>query len=104
MPTQVCTHPDVILNNATIKTLIGSKCDGVIGQVRTGAPPTHDLPAACFPPAARVSDGVQPTEAALNWRALSLERACLPGAPFRNGNFCRGEGARVLTLFPPPRS
>lgn len=31
---QVCTHSDVILTNATIKTLIGSKCDGVIGQVR----------------------------------------------------------------------
>lgn len=30
---QVCTHSDVILTNATIKTLIGSKCDGVIGQV-----------------------------------------------------------------------
>ena len=29
----MCTHEDVILNNATIKKLIGNKCDGVIGQV-----------------------------------------------------------------------
>lgn len=30
---EVCTHPDIILNNATIKKLIGNKCDGVIGQL-----------------------------------------------------------------------
>ncbi len=30
---EVCTSPDVILSNDTIKTLIGSKCDGVIGQL-----------------------------------------------------------------------
>lgn len=30
---EVSKHPDIILNNATIKQLIGSKCDGVIGQL-----------------------------------------------------------------------
>lgn len=30
---EVCTSPDTILNNATIKKLIGTKCDGVIGQL-----------------------------------------------------------------------
>ena len=35
--TQVCTHPDVILNIPTIKKLMGDRCDGVIGQARPGA-------------------------------------------------------------------
>lgn len=30
---EVSQHPDIILNNETIKKLIGSKCDGVIGQL-----------------------------------------------------------------------
>lgn len=30
---EVCTAPATILDNATIKQLIGSKCDGVIGQL-----------------------------------------------------------------------
>lgn len=30
---EVSQHPDIILNNATIKQLIGDKCDGVIGQL-----------------------------------------------------------------------
>lgn len=30
---EVCTHPDVILNNATIKKLMGDKCHGVLGQL-----------------------------------------------------------------------
>ncbi len=30
---EVCTSPDTILSNDTIKKLIGSKCDGVIGQL-----------------------------------------------------------------------
>lgn len=30
---EVCTSPDTILDNATIKTLLGTKCDGVIGQL-----------------------------------------------------------------------
>ncbi len=30
---EVCTHPDIILSNDTIKRLIGDKCDGVIGQL-----------------------------------------------------------------------
>ena len=30
---EVSQHPDIILSNATIKQLIGSKCDGVIGQL-----------------------------------------------------------------------
>lgn len=30
---EVATSPDVILSNATIKALIGDKCDGVIGQL-----------------------------------------------------------------------
>ncbi len=30
---EVCTSPDVILDNATVKKLIGDKCDGVIGQL-----------------------------------------------------------------------
>jgi hypothetical protein len=30
---QVSQHPDIILDNATIKKLIGDKCDGVIGQL-----------------------------------------------------------------------
>ncbi len=30
---QVSKHPDTILNNATVKKLIGTKCDGVIGQL-----------------------------------------------------------------------
>ncbi len=30
---EVCKHPDVILSNNTIQKLIGSKCDGVIGQL-----------------------------------------------------------------------
>lgn len=29
----ICTSPDTILDNATIKMLIGKKCDGVIGQL-----------------------------------------------------------------------
>lgn len=31
--TQVCKSPDTILSNATIKKLMGAKCDGVIGQL-----------------------------------------------------------------------
>jgi hypothetical protein len=30
---EVSKHPDIILDNATIKKFIGSKCDGVIGQL-----------------------------------------------------------------------
>jgi hypothetical protein len=30
---EVSQHPDIILDNATIKKLIGDKCDGVIGQL-----------------------------------------------------------------------
>ena len=30
---QVSKHADTILSNATIKRLIGDKCDGVIGQL-----------------------------------------------------------------------
>jgi len=30
---EVCTHPDTILDVPTIKQLIGSKCDGAIGQL-----------------------------------------------------------------------
>jgi hydroxypyruvate reductase 1 len=30
---EVSAHPDTILSNATIKALIGDKCDGVIGQL-----------------------------------------------------------------------
>lgn len=30
---EVSRHPDTILDNATIKKLIGQKCDGVIGQL-----------------------------------------------------------------------
>ncbi|GFR52097.1 hypothetical protein Agub_g14610 [Astrephomene gubernaculifera] len=30
---EVCKHEDIILNNSTIKKLIGSHCDGVIGQL-----------------------------------------------------------------------
>lgn len=30
---EVSKHPDTILDNATIKKMIGSKCDGVIGQL-----------------------------------------------------------------------
>ena len=30
---EVCTAPDTILSNQQIKALIGSKCDGVIGQL-----------------------------------------------------------------------
>jgi hypothetical protein len=29
----VSQHPDIILDNATVKKLIGDKCDGVIGQL-----------------------------------------------------------------------
>ena len=29
----ICKSPDTILDNATIKTLIGTKCDGVVGQL-----------------------------------------------------------------------
>lgn len=32
-PLQVCTSPDTILSQSTIKELIGEKCDGVIGQL-----------------------------------------------------------------------
>jgi len=30
---EISQHPDIILSNETIKKLIGSKCDGVIGQL-----------------------------------------------------------------------
>lgn len=30
---EVCASPDVILSNQTIKTLIGDRCDGVVGQL-----------------------------------------------------------------------
>lgn len=30
---EVSKHPDTILDNATIKKLMGDKCDGVIGQL-----------------------------------------------------------------------
>ena len=30
---EVCTDPDTILSNAKVRALIGSKCDGVIGQL-----------------------------------------------------------------------
>jgi hydroxypyruvate reductase 1 len=30
---EVCTSPDVILSNETIRTLIGARCDGVVGQL-----------------------------------------------------------------------
>ena len=29
----MCTAPDTILSQSTIKALLGSKCDGVIGQL-----------------------------------------------------------------------
>jgi len=30
---EVCTHPDTILSNAQVKALIGTQCDGAIGQL-----------------------------------------------------------------------
>lgn len=30
---EVSQHPDIILDNATVKKLIGDECDGVIGQL-----------------------------------------------------------------------
>jgi hydroxypyruvate reductase 1 len=36
---EVCTHPQVILDNAKIKQLMGTKVDGVIGQL-TGMTPS----------------------------------------------------------------
>lgn len=33
---EICTDPQVILDNKKIKQLMGDKCDGVIGQL-TGA-------------------------------------------------------------------
>jgi hypothetical protein len=31
--TEICTSPEIILSNSSIKNLIGDKCDGVIGQL-----------------------------------------------------------------------
>jgi hypothetical protein len=47
---EVCKQPDIILNNATIKQLLGTKCDGVIGQLTEVRPEPAYASRAVPPP------------------------------------------------------
>jgi hydroxypyruvate reductase 1 len=74
---EVSQHPDVILSNETIKTLIGSKCDGVIGQL------TEDWGSELFG-ALKAAGGTAYSNYAVGYNNVKVEEATKRGIPVGN--------------------
>jgi hydroxypyruvate reductase 1 len=74
---EVSTHPDVILSNATIKQLMGSKCDGVIGQL------TEDWGAELFE-ALKQAGGRAYSNYAVGYNNVKVDEATKRGIPVGN--------------------
>ncbi|MEW5313594.1 MAG: hypothetical protein WDW38_005149 [Sanguina aurantia] len=74
---EVCTSPQTILDNATIKKLIGSKCDGVIGQL------TEDWGSELFE-SLHSAGGVAYSNYAVGYNNVKVEEATKRGIPVGN--------------------
>lgn len=74
---EVSQHPDVILDNATIKKLIGDKCDGVIGQL------TEDWGAELFE-ALKQAGGHAYSNYAVGYNNVKVPEATKRGIPVGN--------------------
>lgn len=88
---EVCTSPDTILSNATIKKLMGDKCDGVIGQLTEVCSVAVCIEGVCghvHVPACRLR-GQHP---ACSWR----------GGPAAGHVAPAGHTAHLLATDPPP--
>ncbi|PNW82816.1 hypothetical protein CHLRE_06g295450v5 [Chlamydomonas reinhardtii] len=74
---EVSQHPDIILSNATIKQLIGTKCDGVIGQL------TEDWGAELFE-ALKQAGGKAYSNYAVGYNNVKVDEATKRGIPVGN--------------------
>lgn len=74
---EVSRHPDTILDNATIKKLIGSKCDGLIGQL------TEDWGSELFE-ALKVAGGKAYSNYAVGYNNVKVDEATKRGIPVGN--------------------
>lgn len=74
---EVSKHPDVILNNQTVKQLIGDKCDGVIGQL------TENWGAELFG-ALKAAGGKAFSNYAVGYNNVRVEEATQRGIPVGN--------------------
>lgn len=74
---EVSKHPDTILNNSTIKKLIGDKCDGVIGQL------TEDWGSELFE-ALKKAGGKAYSNYAVGFNNVKVEEATKRGIPVGN--------------------
>ncbi|GLI62175.1 hypothetical protein VaNZ11_004758 [Volvox africanus] len=74
---EVCKHPDIILSNATIKQLLGTKCDGVIGQL------TEDWGEELFE-ALRQAGGKAYSNYAVGYNNVKVHEATQRGIPVGN--------------------
>lgn len=84
---QVCTHPDTILSNATIKQLLGSDCAGVIGQL------TEDWSDELFG-ALNSAGGIAFSNYAVGYNNVNVADATKHGIPVGNT-----PGAQPLAIF-----
>jgi hydroxypyruvate reductase 1 len=74
---EVSKHPDTILDNSTIKKLIGTKCDGVIGQL------TEDWGSELFE-ALKKAGGKAYSNYAVGYNNVKVEEATKRGIPVGN--------------------
>lgn len=74
---EVSKHPDIILSNATIKQFIGSKCDGVIGQL------TEDWGSELFE-ALKAAGGKAYSNYAVGYNNVKVDEATKRGIPVGN--------------------
>lgn len=74
---EVSQHPDIILDNATIKKLIGDKCDGVIGQL------TEDWGSELFE-ALKAAGGTAYSNYAVGYNNVKVPEATKRGIPVGN--------------------
>ncbi|KAG2450017.1 hypothetical protein HYH02_000121 [Chlamydomonas schloesseri] len=74
---EVSRHPDIILTNATIKQLIGTKCDGVIGQL------TEDWGSELFE-ALKQAGGKAYSNYAVGYNNVKVDEATKRGIPVGN--------------------
>ncbi|KAG2427951.1 hypothetical protein HXX76_011938 [Chlamydomonas incerta] len=74
---EVSKHPDVILSNATIKQLMGTKCDGVIGQL------TEDWGSELFE-ALKQAGGKAYSNYAVGYNNVKVDEATKRGIPVGN--------------------
>jgi len=74
---EVCASPDTILSNATIKKLIGKRCDGVVGQL------TEDWGAELFGALSRAG-GIAYSNYAVGYNNVSVPEATKVGVAVGN--------------------